>query len=256
MSDPKAVSGFSSFVRHFIVFWWIALGAVMLMTGCLFLLPWRERRLRLGTWFCNVWAGPSLALLGADVQVDGLERIRASAPAVYVSNHSSDLDPLVCMRVMAPATSVVAKKQILWIPFFGQAFWLAGHLLIDRKNHRSAVDAINALSSQVADNHMSVWIWPEGTQPDDGRLLPFKRGFVHMACACGLPVVPVVCHDAHLRNPARSRTLRPGVLHVEVLEPIDTSSWDPIQAASHAQEVHDLIASRLAEHQKPANRHD
>lgn len=250
MSD-RAVSRLESFVRHALAFLWIALGAVLLGLTCLAVLPSRRLRVRAGTWFCNRWAGPTLKLLGTTLDVQGVEKLLPSAPAVYISNHSSDLDPFLCMQVMVPGTSVVAKREILAIPFFGQTFWLTGHLLINRKNHKTAVDAINALSGIVADNDLSIWIWPEGTQPEDGRLLPFKLGFVHMAVACGLPVVPVVAHDAHIRNPARSRTLRPGTLRVDVLDPIDTSSWSHDTARTHADELHALFVSHLADHQRP-----
>ena len=65
--------------------------------------------------------------------------------------------------------------------------------------------------------------------------------------------IPVIAHDAHLRWPARSTTLRPGHIHITVLDPIDTSSWSETTTKQHAAEVNALFESVLEPHQRPAN---
>ena len=58
---------------------------------------------------------------------------------------------------------------------------------------RSPPDKLGAACPEIVRRHrLSIFMWPEGTRSRDGRLLPFKKGIVHMALQTGLPVVPVV----------------------------------------------------------------
>ena len=102
----------------------------------------------------------------------------------------------------------------------------------------------------VQDNGLSVWMWPEGTRSRDGRLRPLKKGFVHLAIATGLPVVPVVFHDAHLLWPGGTLRIAPGELRVDVLEPIDTSGWTAKTAGLHALQLQSVFQEALGEGQK------
>ena len=65
------------------------------------------------------------------------------------------------------------------------------------------------------------------------------------------PGPPVVFHGAHKNWAPGAWSFTPMTLDIEVLEPIDTSGWKEETAGAHADLVHDLIASRLREDQKP-----
>lgn len=252
MSAPDTpVSAASSLLRHLAAFAVFSTASVVLMLVALPLLPWRGLRIRAGNVVGKLCGPIVLWIAGIRVQVEHRERLDGQAPAIYVPNHSSEADPWVSIWLCPIGGCGVAKRQIARIPFFGQAYWLVGHLLIDRDDRSSAVASMAALGELVRRLRLSVWMWPEGTQSKDGRLLPFKPGFVHLAIATGLPVVPVVFHDAHLRWPARSRTLIPGTLRVEVLEAIDTRGWRAEDARAHAEQVRQVVAARLAPHQRP-----
>jgi 1-acyl-sn-glycerol-3-phosphate acyltransferase len=145
-----------------------------------------------------------------------------------------------------------AKKEIVRIPIFGLAYLLSGHLLIDRGNLESAKSSMEAAARVVKKHRLSLWMWPEGTRSKDGRLQPLKKGFVHMVIATGLPVIPVVSRNADLLWPGKTFRITPGDLDMEVLPPIDTSSWtlDDVDAA--AKQVHDVFVAALPERQRPA----
>jgi 1-acyl-sn-glycerol-3-phosphate acyltransferase len=57
-------------------------------------------------------------------------------------------------------TCGVGKKEVIWYPFFGQFFWLAGHLTIDRNNRGSAIEALKGLATLVAKHGLSIFVWP------------------------------------------------------------------------------------------------
>ena len=79
----------------------------------------------------------------------------------------------------------------------------------------------------------------------NGKLIPFKKGFVHLALATGLPIVPIVLHGAHERWPAKTMQFYPGDVRVEVLDSIQTDTWTKENIDEHVEEVKDLMAKAL-----------
>ena len=71
-----------------------------------------------------------------------------------------------------------------------------------------------------------------------------------MVIATGLPIVPVVIHDADQMWPGRSFQITPGDLRVEVLPPHDTSHWKPEDVAENAEEVWMVLQEALGSRQQ------
>jgi 1-acyl-sn-glycerol-3-phosphate acyltransferase len=237
-------------VRITISFVLLSVGAVVCLLLSLLLLPWRPLRIRIANVYGKL-VGPWVTrILGVRIRVRHRERLAASSPAIYITNHTSAVDVFIAMFLCPLGGCGIAKKEIARIPFFGWAYLLSGHLLIDRSDRESAISALTATGELVRRHRLSIWVWPEGTRSRDGRLLSFRKGFVHLAIATGLPVVPVVLHGAHERLPDRSFRLIPGVLDVEVMESIDTHSWKPETVDAHVEQVHEIVRRAL----RPAQR--
>jgi 1-acyl-sn-glycerol-3-phosphate acyltransferase len=216
------------------------------MTLMVLALPFRTLRIRIGN-FCGKMIGPFITrIVGTKLINPDSQKLKNSGPAIYVTNHTSALDIFISMAICPYGGCGVGKKEIVRVPFFGWAYWLSGHLLIDRGNREKAVASMNKLSKFVNDKKLSIWIWPEGTRSMDGKLIPFKKGFVHLALATGLPIVPVVIHGAHKRWPAKTMQFYPGEVRVEVLEPISTDSWSKDTIDNHVAEVRKVMGSALS----------
>ncbi len=225
--------------------------AVVYLSLSLVLMPWRPLRIRIGNVYGKT-VGPSVAwILGVRTRVHNRERLAESRPAIYVTNHTSALDVFIGMWLCPMGGCGIAKKEIARIPFFGWAYRLSGHLLIDRSDREGAIAALEETAEVVRRHHLSIWIWPEGTRSRDGRLRSFRKGFAHLAIATGLPVAPVVVHGAHERLPYQSFRVAPGALEVEVMEPIDTRHWKRETVDEHVEQVHALFRDALRPAQKP-----
>jgi 1-acyl-sn-glycerol-3-phosphate acyltransferase len=172
-------------------------------------------------------------------------------PAIYVSNHASTLDAFVGIWLCPMGGCGVLKKEIVKVPGYGWIAWLSGHLLIDRANTGKAVETLKAQADLMKKHRLGAWIMPEGTRSRSGHLLPFKKGFVHLAIATGFPVVPVIVHDAHKNWEAKTFRFVPMILDIEVLAPIDTTGWTEETAGEHAAKVHDVFAAHVRDDQKP-----
>jgi 1-acyl-sn-glycerol-3-phosphate acyltransferase len=215
------------------------------MTLMLLALPFRSWRVKIGN-FCGKIIGPVISrLIGAKVINSNSDKLNNSTPAIFVTNHSSALDVFICMGLCPYGGCGVGKKEVIKIPFFGQAYWLSGHLLIDRGNNTKAIASMTKLSNFVKNKNLSIWIWPEGTRSLDGKLIPFKKGFVHLALATGLPIVPVVLHGAHKVWPAKTMQFYPGEVKVEVLDPIKTDNWTKETIDDHVEQVKAVMSSAL-----------
>ena len=218
---------------------------VPLVVGCLLLLPWRRRRLALGSRYAR-WAGPRLlAILGWTLDVDGMERIDDTPRAIFAINHGSLIDTLGSMSMWPPVGAALGKKSLIWTPGFGQGFVLAGHQLLDRSDHGRAVESVKQLTLDMERLGFTVWLAPEGTRTPDGSLGQFKKGFAHIALATRAPIVPVVFHNAWRLWPHRTFRLTPGVVRVSVLEPIPTDDWAPEALDRHVADVRAVFQSAL-----------
>lgn len=232
-------------------FFLVAVGSVVTSVLLLPLIPWRTARIKLCNFYGKTVGRAVIACAGATPVVVHPERLDGSMPAIYVANHTSTLDAFLSIWLCPYGGCGVFKREIAWIPFFGQLLLLSGHLRLNRKNTGSAVEALKDVAALVKAKRLGIWIMPEGTRARDGRLLPFKKGFVHLAIASGLPVVPVAFHGAHKNWPLGPLNFTPMTLKIDVLPPIDTSGWKEETAADHAAAVHDVLAAALEEDQRP-----
>ena len=245
MAERKKIGPISFALRFTLGFVWLGFWSLFCMCLMILALPFRTLRVRLGN-FCGKMIGPVVSwLVGAKITNPDSDKLNASRPAIFVTNHASALDVFIGMAVCPYGGCGVGKKEILKIPFFGLAYWLAGHLLIDRGNNAKAVASMKKLSDFVKAKGLSIWIWPEGTRSLDGKLIPFKKGFVHLALATGLPVVPVMVHGAHKVWPAKTMQFYPGEVKVEVLDPIDTKDWNKHNIEAHVKQVESVMSEAL-----------
>ncbi|MGB0899444.1 MAG: 1-acylglycerol-3-phosphate O-acyltransferase [Psychrobium sp.] len=111
---------------------------------------------------------------------------------VIIANHQNNFDVVtICAGVTRGVVSL-GKKSLIWVPFFGQLYWLSGNILIDRKNKTKAAGTIAQTAEKMLEGGLSVWIFPEGTRSRGRGLLPFKTGAFHTAIQAKVDVIPVV----------------------------------------------------------------
>lgn len=118
---------------------------------------------------------------------------------IIICNHQSNYDLYVLGRIVPPRTVSVGKKSLKWLPFFGQQYWLAGNMLLDRSNPMRSRKALHATTDALKNRDTSIWIFPEGTRNHGKGLLPFKKGAFQMALAAGVPIIPV-CVSSYPRH--------------------------------------------------------
>ncbi len=228
----------------------MAVAAPVFGVACVILLPSRRLRIRLCNFFGHVFGRLVLRICSARVDARAKDAMDAVFPAIYVSNHTSPLDIFLGIWLSPYGVVGIAKKEVVYYPFFGQLYWISGHLRIDRKDHGKAVEALRDTAEMVRRERLGLWLWPEGTRSKDGRLLPFKKGFAHLAIATGLPVVPVVITGAHRGWRKNSFLIEACTIGVQVLPPIATDGWTVATLDAHVETVRAAFLAALPEDQR------
>jgi len=205
------------------LFFWI----VFIPPAALIAFPWT---LITGKVEFLYWIGMSLALAGpkvagAKVKLVGLDKIDPGGTYIFMSNHVSNLDPVILVPLIPGRTSVLAKKEIWRIPIVNKALDLAEIVPVERSNRDSAISSIRR-AGEVMKHHINMTIFPEGTRSPDGRLMPFKKGPFHLAAETGFPIVPITILGTYEMMPKGSSIVKSGTVTLVFHAPIDPKQFD------------------------------
>lgn len=215
----------------------------------LVLLPWPYQRIRQGNIYGHVTGKMLMWILGNPLKIEGAEY--SNERAIYISNHASPIDIFLIMWLTPTGTVGIAKKEIIFYPLFGQLYVLANHLRIDRSNPTAAIESMKEAANAVVKNNLSLIIFPEGTRSKSGHLLPFKKGFVHLALQTRRPIVPIVLTGTHRAWRKGGLHIRPTPISVKYLPPITTDDWTADKVEDYVKLVHDVYVKNLPESQRP-----
>lgn len=192
-----------------------------------------------------------VTLSGVRMEATGRDRLDPGKAYIYMSNHVSNLDPPVIVKLLPHRVAFMAKAELFKIPILSRAMRLASFVPVERKNREAAINSVHE-AAKVVQGGMSMLVYPEGTRSRDGRLLPFKKGPFHMALESGASVVPITMVGTHEAWPKGKFAIHPRTVTAVFHEPIDSRRFQTREELLAA--VRASIASALpTEAQTPAN---
>jgi 1-acyl-sn-glycerol-3-phosphate acyltransferase len=171
---------------------------------------------RMGMW--GAWTGVKLA--GVKVEAVGLEKIDPARTYIFMSNHTSNLDPPILLPLIPRRTSVMAKKELFRYPILGETMRLGSLVPVDRGNRDAGIAAVRE-AADVIRQGVNMTIYVEGKRSFDGKLLPFKKGPFYLAMESDVPVVPVTIVGSHDLMPKARFQISPGTVRVVFHDPIE-----------------------------------
>jgi 1-acyl-sn-glycerol-3-phosphate acyltransferase len=212
----------------FLVVGLISFGVLALFIGVsalpvLLLFP--ALRYRLNEVFIRPFSVYARTLVGLKLVIDPDQKAAIPRPAVMIGNHQSGLDFALISQACPLGVLIVGKRELLRIPLFGWFFWLAGNLLIDRKDRSGSLSKLSAVRDRLIRHRLNLAIFPEGTRSKTGEFLPFKKGAFQIATESGLPIVPVVCSSLRGKAIWEKFELEGGHVVVSILPAVDTRDW-------------------------------
>lgn len=196
-------------------------------------------------YYASKYLGKVTKLLGFEVEVRIPESVKNIGPVVYIANHQTNYDVFTMANAVQPGTVTVGKKSLKWIPLFGQMYWLAGNILIDRNNTSKAMSTMNVTVNKITKNKLSVWLFPEGTRSQGRGLLPFKTGAFRTAMQANVPIVPI-CGSNQDKTIKLGRWNN-GKMIIELLDPIYMTKDNDVSARNIADQVHALMKEKISQ---------
>ncbi|XKM13809.1 1-acylglycerol-3-phosphate O-acyltransferase [Orbaceae bacterium ac157xtp] len=219
----------------------VLLGGLISICGIFFCL-FNPRNSKNVARFAHLFGAVLNPFLGVKIIIRENKKIQGLTSCIYIANHQDNFDVIFAGKIVQPKTVTVGKKSLVWIPLFGQLYWLAGNILIDRENKAKARETIEFVVKQIKQRKVSIWMFPEGTRSKGRGLLPFKSGAFRTAIAAGVPIVPICVSNTSKISLNRFKN---GHIIVEMLDPIDTSSMNKTDAKELMIHCHNLMLDKI-----------
>ena len=103
----------------------------------------------------NQHAAMSCRVLGIEATASGLEHFNQDTNYVVMCNHQSTLDVMIMSKFIPARTTVLAKWELLFLPFIGVAMWICGVAFIKRSNAQSARAVMDKLGKRMKEENVS-----------------------------------------------------------------------------------------------------
>lgn len=149
-----------------------------------------------------------------DVKIEGLENIPKDRNGIALCKHQSTWETFY-LPLLFQNPAPIAKKELMYIPFFGWALAAADSIAIDRSKKSTAQQQILVEGKRILDDGRWIMAFPEGTRTPFGTVGQYKLGGARLAAATGYPVIPVA-HDAGRYWPRRKFMKYPGTIHLVI----------------------------------------
>lgn len=150
-------------------------------------------------------------------RVDGREHEPAAGPVIVVSNHLSDLDPLVVGTALRRQVTFMAKHELFQVP--GVRWWIAAcgafpvrRGTADRQALRTALGILQRGGVLV--------MFPEGTRGRDRTLREPEPGAAMLARRTGAALLPLAVLGTDIVLPRDAHRPHPGRITVRIGPPL------------------------------------
>lgn len=170
------------------------------------------------------WSRSFFWLMFLPVSVDGIEHIQPGQSYVFVSNHQSMFDVWLIYGWLPVIFKWLMKAELRKVPFVGTGCKAAGHIFVDRRNAKAAMESLKEVEKQLVNGVCTV-IFPEGTRSLNGEVGRFKRGAFQIAWDLGLPVIPLSLDGCFEALPKGKPFVHRVPVHMHIGEPIDLKQF-------------------------------
>ena len=184
--------------------------------------------------------------------------VRGTIPTQSVlvaAKHMSMWDTLALYALLDDA-SVVIKRELLRVPFYGWFARKAGMIAIDRGAHARALRKMAEQGRAVAAEGRSIVIFPEGTRKNPDAAPDYKPGVAGLYTQLGIPCVPVALNSGLFWTGPGGFVKKRGRVVIEFLPPISAGLKRAQFMRTLEQRTEEATAKLVAEGRALLARHN
>ncbi len=181
-------------------------------------------------------------------RIEGIENVPEHGPALIISNHLHNSDPILLVAAYPRPLLLMAKKEVFDVPFIGWVADSAGAFPVDRgQADRHALRTAERLLNEG----FMVGVFPEGTRSVTGGLSHVYPGVAIIATRSDVPIIPTAIFGTETLpfNGHKGRKLGRGRSRVTVRigEPFHLPKRELGQKRQNMADLTDLMMLRVAE---------
>ena len=222
-----------SAIRGWIYYLVLAVTLVPLALALIILYPASlSLRYSLATSWARFMLKMGETICGMRYQFKGLENFPTDGTSVLVlSKHQSAWDVFALGGMIPHQTSFVYKKELHYVPVFGQALATLHMMAIDRKKGTRAYEQFLRQGQDFLKHGWWLAMFPEGTRTAPGQMTHYKSGGARFAVATGTPIIPIALNSGECW-PRNSISKKPGLITVSVGPMLHTEgrTFEEVQA--------------------------
>ncbi|MGK0375666.1 MAG: 1-acyl-sn-glycerol-3-phosphate acyltransferase [Arenicella sp.] len=185
--------------------------------------------------------------LRIQVKVIGRENMIAG-PAVVIMNHQSNFDPLLQGPVFPKNAVIIGKKELLKIPFWGRLFHASNNIMVDRNAKGKNSSSIELAVERLNSDNCYIWIFPEGTRSQGGKMKAFKRGAFEIAIRAQVPIIPMISMPLEAVLDVPNKIAKGGLHEIKILKSISTVGMTEGDLPSLIERCEDLYKAELSKY--------
>ena len=179
------------------VFYFVFIGQTVLVAFTIGIIALVRGRTPLSWNIAKFWCRSNLVYLrgltGVRTKMSGAENIPEGG-CIIAAKHQSDWD-VFAIFPFAGRPAYIVKKELMDIPFFGQAARSLDCIEVDRKRGAEAIPLMMAQAHAAIKRGCRIVIFPEGTRKAPLAPADYRQGIVRLYLELKVPVVPVALNS-------------------------------------------------------------
>ncbi len=125
-----------------------------------------------------------------DLDIEGLDNVPTSGPAIIAPNHLSFCDSVFIPAALPRRVWAIGKGEYLDDWKTKHLFPAMGMIPVDRSGGDAAQEALDTAARVLGGGHLFM-IYPEGTRSRSGNLHKGRTGAARLAAKTSAPIIPV-----------------------------------------------------------------
>lgn len=200
-------------------------------------------------WPGFVWGRFALWIHWSPLTIVGKEHLPQKGETyVVIANHQSMFDIFVLYGYVQLPFKWVLKEGLRKMPTIGKACEAAKFIFVDDSKPSSIAQTMEQGKETLRNGH-SIFIFPEGSRTDNGKVAKFKKGAFVMANELDVPLLPVTIDGAYEILPKGHWFPVPNPIKVTIHAPFSVSDCGvyPANIAAAARRASEVIKAPLGE---------